>query len=193
MISWIVNEKLDRCIWLLFATSLNPHREHLLMQTPVESKTRTYHGRVGSARPSERRGGSAKIGCQQNCSPRKRRFTVPSKASKKRRFNVSAEARISEILCQPTEEQNQRLTRGRQPVPPRFIRGLATGQEAFFVPGCQAVERRLLVFVNSFHARHVREQKPFNKSFKMILQLTTMLGIGCVFFAQGHARLHALT
>ena len=33
-------------------------------------------------------------------------------ASKKRRFNVSPEARTSEILCKPTEEQNQRLTTG---------------------------------------------------------------------------------
>ena len=52
------------------------------------------------------------FGFEQNYSPRKQRSTVFSKASKKRRFNVSPEARTSEILVKPTEEQNQRLTRG---------------------------------------------------------------------------------
>ena len=32
------------------------------------------------------------------------------------RFNVSPEARTSETLCKPIEEQNQRLTRGLPPV-----------------------------------------------------------------------------
>ena len=36
--------------------------------------------------------------------------------TKKCRFNVSPEARTSEILCKPTEEQNHRLTRGLSPV-----------------------------------------------------------------------------
>ena len=79
--------------------------------------------------------------------------TVPSKASKKRRFNVSPEARTSEILCKPTEEQNQRLTRGLSPI---YQRGekrslfLAADQwnDAFFVS------------VNPFHAMHVRETMP---------------------------------
>ena len=79
----------------------------------VESKTRTCHGRVGSGSPAERVGaGSRKTGCQQNYSPGKQRSIVLSKASKTHRFNVSREARTSEILCKPTEEQNQRLTTG---------------------------------------------------------------------------------
>ena len=43
-------------------------------------------------------------------------FIVPSKASKTIRFNVSREARTSEILCKPTEEVNPRLTSGLSPV-----------------------------------------------------------------------------
>ena len=35
-----------------------------------------------------------------------------SKASKKRRLNVSLDARTSEILCTPMEERNHPLTRG---------------------------------------------------------------------------------
>ena len=98
-----------------------------------------------------------KIGCQRNYSPRKQKSTVPSKKTKKCRFNVSPEARTSEILFKPTEEQNHRLTRGLSPVYHRFITGLSAGQEALFVPGCRPVERRLFVSVNPFHARHVRE------------------------------------
>ena len=68
----------------------------------------------GSGRSARRSGraGSGKIGCQQNYSPRKQKSIVVSKASKTRRFNVSREARISEILCKPTKEQNQWLTTG---------------------------------------------------------------------------------
>ena len=121
------------------------------------SNPKPGHTTGGSGRSARRSGraGSGKIGCQQNYSPRKQKSTVPSKASKKRRFNVSPEARTSEILCKPTEEQNQRLTRGLY----RFISGLSAGREALFVPGCRPVERRLFVSVNPFHARHVRESK----------------------------------
>ena len=59
----------------------------------VESKTRTYHGRVGSGRGAERRGG---VG--QNSSPRKQASLLPPKASMTRRLNVSPEARTSEIV-----------------------------------------------------------------------------------------------
>ena len=90
----------------------------------VESKTRTYHGRVGSERPAERPGGvgqdwvPTKLFAQET-----KVHNVPSKASQKRRLNVSPEARTSEILCKPTEEQNLRLTRGLSPVYHRFISG----------------------------------------------------------------------
>ena len=40
-------------------------------------------------------------------------------------LNVSSEARTKEFLCKPVEKQNPRLTRG-----------LATGPQTFFVPGC---------------------------------------------------------
>ena len=61
---------------------------------------------------------SGKIGCQHNYLLRKLKSTFHPKASKTRRFNVSPEARTSEILCKPTEEQ-------QSPVDPRFIRGLS--------------------------------------------------------------------
>ena len=82
------------------------------------SNPKPGHTTSGSGRGARRSGraGSGKIGCQQNYSPRKQRSTVPSKASKKRRFNVFPEARTSEILCKQTEEQNQRLTTGLSPV-----------------------------------------------------------------------------
>ena len=66
-----------------------PTEEHLL-----NPKTRTYHGRTARRSGRER---SGKIGCQQNYLPRKQKFIVPSRASKKRRFNNSPEARTSEI------------------------------------------------------------------------------------------------
>ena len=89
------------------------------------SNPKPGHTTGGSGRSSRRssRAGSGKIGCQQNFSPRKHKPTVPSKASKKRLFNVSPEARTSEILCKPMEEQNQRLTRGLSPVYHGFISG----------------------------------------------------------------------
>ena len=82
---------------------------------------------TGASGRSARRGGgvgSGRTGCQQNCSPRKQASLVPPKASKTR-FLVSPEARTSEILCKPMEEQN-----------PWLNRGLTAGREALFVPGC---------------------------------------------------------
>ena len=78
------------------------------------SNPKPGHTTGGSGRGARRSGraGSGKIGCRQNYSPRIQRSPVLSKASKKRRFNVSPKARTSEILCKPTEEQNQRLTTG---------------------------------------------------------------------------------
>ena len=86
------------------------------------------HTTGGSGRSARRSGRerSGKIGCQQNYSPRKQKSTVPSKASKKCRLNVSPEARTSEILCKPTEEQNHRLTRGLSAVYHRFISGMGS-------------------------------------------------------------------
>ena len=72
-------------------------------------------GHTTGGRRGARRGGGAGSGrtvCQQNCSPREKSFLALSKASKTRRLNVSPEARTSEILCKPTEQQNPRLNRG---------------------------------------------------------------------------------
>ena len=82
------------------------------------SNPKPGHTTGGSGRTARRSGwaGSGKIGCQQNYSPRKQKTTGPSKASKKRRFNISPEARTSEFRCKPTEEQNQRLTTGSSAV-----------------------------------------------------------------------------
>ena len=101
---------------------------------PCAAPTRTARGMFGfwtrqvlfphsllraSAETFRRRAGSGRTGCQQNYSTRKQRFTVPSKASKKCRFNVSPEARTSEILCKSTEEQNNRLSLPN-PIKPKF-------------------------------------------------------------------------
>ena len=99
------------------------------------SNPKPGHTTSGSGRGARRsrRAGSGKIGCQQNYSPRKQRSTVPSKASKKRRFNVSPEARTNEILCKPN-------TATKPAVNMRLITGLSAGREALFVPGCRPVE-----------------------------------------------------
>ena len=54
-------------------------------------------GESGQSARRSGRAGSGKIRCQQNYSPRKQKSTVLSKASKKRRFNVSPEART--VVC----------------------------------------------------------------------------------------------
>ena len=65
-----------------------------------------------------------------------KKFTELSNASKKKRSKVSPEARPSEILFKPTEEQNHRL-----------IRGLSAGREALLVSGCRTMENRIFVSV----------------------------------------------
>ena len=80
------------------STSLHKH-EQAKSFVPVESKTRTYHGRVGSECSAKRPGGSSRTGCQQNYSLRKKKATLLPKASRKRRFNVSPEVRANKILC----------------------------------------------------------------------------------------------
>ena len=91
---------------------------------PVEYKTRRTTG--GSGRSARRSGWerAGKIGCQHNYLSRKHKSNIPSKASKKRRLNVSPEARTSEIPFKPTEEQTHRSTRGLSAVHLRFISGM---------------------------------------------------------------------
>ena len=122
------------------------------MQPCNLSNPKPGHTTGGSGRSARRSGRarSGKIACQQNYSPTKQKFTDPSKASKKRRFNVFPEARTCEIQCKPTEGQNQRLTRGLSPGYHRFITGLSAGREALFLTGCRPVDRRLFVSVNPF-------------------------------------------
>ena len=89
----------------------------------VESETRTYHGRVGSGRKAGWRGGvgqdwmPTKLSAQGASLPR----TFQSIADKSPERLVSPEARTSEILSEPMEEQIPRLI----PVYKRFIRDLS--------------------------------------------------------------------
>ena len=78
------------------------------------SSLKPGHTTGGSGRGARRGGGagSGRTRCQQNCSPRGQPSSYLPKASKRRRLNVSPEARTSEILVKPMEERNQRLTRG---------------------------------------------------------------------------------
>ena len=116
------------------------------MLLPVESKNRTYHGRIGSERPAERPGGVV-----QNCMPTElfaqdTKFHRSHQGIKKTTPERLSRSTKSEILCKPTEKQNLRLTRGLSPVYHRFITCLSAGREARFVPGCKLVERRLFIF-----------------------------------------------
>ena len=70
-----------------------------LSPKPVESKTRTYLGRVGSGRTAGRRGGVGQDWMPTEISPRRQGSVLPAKASTTSRLNVSPEARKSEILC----------------------------------------------------------------------------------------------
>ena len=72
------------------------------------------HTTGGSGRSAQRSGRerSGKIVCQQNYSSSKQMSSVPTKAPNKHRLNDSPEARTCEILCKPTEEHGNRLTRG---------------------------------------------------------------------------------
>ena len=82
-------------------------KNHLLNRKPG-------HTTGGSSRSTRRSvwERSGKIVCQLNHSPWKEKSTVPTQASKRRCFNDSPEARTSEFVCKPTEERDNRLTRG---------------------------------------------------------------------------------
>ena len=72
------------------------------------------------------------------------------------RFNVSPEARTCEILCKPTEEQNQQMTL----VDNKFICGLSAlyqrDEKRSFSLAADQWTIVFFVSVNPFHARHVR-------------------------------------
>ena len=144
------------------------------------SNPKPGHTTGGSGRSARRSGraGSGKIGCQQNYSPRKQKSIVPSKPSKKRRFNVSPEARTSEILCKPTEEQNQRLTTGLSAVYHRDEKRalfLAAEQRndaflsmyTFFMQGMSGNMYGKKVYIDkkaSFHCSAAWNKAPFSSS-----------------------------
>ena len=68
---------------------------------------------TGGSGRGARRGGrarSGRIGCQQNCSPRKHKSFVRSKGSKECRLSVSPEARTNATLFKQLEEGNEQLT-----------------------------------------------------------------------------------
>ena len=79
---------------------------------PVESKTRTYHGQVGSGRPAELPGeGSGKIECQQNYSLRKQRSTVPSKQSRN-----AQQTKVASTFFQKHEQAKPHVNRRRNKI-----------------------------------------------------------------------------
>ena len=84
---------------------------------PVESKTRTYHGRVGSGRTAGRTAGPGRTERRQNSSPRKQASLVPPKASRTRPLNVFPEARTSKILYKPNAGTKSAVDK-------RFVTGL---------------------------------------------------------------------
>ena len=93
-----------------------------VIYTRVESKTRTYHGQVGTGRRTAgRRGGAGlgRVGRRWVSLPRRQPSLIPSRRSKKTLLGMSLEARTKETLCKPMEEQNVRLTRGLFVVCPR--------------------------------------------------------------------------
>ena len=90
-------------------------REELLATVqPVESKTRTHNRRVGSARRRADGGAGrrwAEQGADISVALGANRPAGPPAHCKQLSWTTS-EARTKEILCKPTEERNDRLTRG---------------------------------------------------------------------------------
>ena len=68
-------------------------------------------GRVGAPGGAAVRG-RAILGANRTIRPRNKSPPYPHRHREKHRANVFPEAKTSEILCKPTKEQNQRLTRG---------------------------------------------------------------------------------
>ena len=97
----------------------------------VESKTRPYHGRVGTGRRTAGRhwwGGDGQDGTPTGRSPRRQTSLFPSRQWRTTLLGVSLEARTSEIVCKPMEEHNGQLTRGLSVVYPRDL-----GRSSFLV------------------------------------------------------------
>ena len=125
---------------------------------PVESKTRTHNGRVGSAR-RRADGGAGRRWAKQGAD-----ISVALEANSP----SGPPAHCRQLFRTSLRKHEQRKsyvnrwrnkTRGWPAVYHRLIRGLSPGPRALFVAGCWPVYRRLFVSVNPFHARHVREFK----------------------------------
>ena len=92
----------------------------------VESKTRTYYGRVDTGRRTAGRRGRAETGStgrRRDGSPRRKPYLLPPRRWKNDLLGVSLEARRKRTLWKPLGEQRPRSTTGSQPVRPRFITG----------------------------------------------------------------------
>ena len=144
--------------------SVNPlHARHVreVMSRVVEPNTRTHYGRVGSG--GARRGGWAGR-ARQDGAPTglfTQDTTVPH-------VHQGIEAHCPEHFFGRTNMGNPMLTVGRtkRAVDRRLIRSLlaiyprfTVRKKRLFVLGCWPMNRCLFVFVNFFHARHVREWK----------------------------------
>ena len=120
---------------------------------PVDSKTRTYHGRAASGRTAESGQGRAGLFANRTV----RLGNNPSSHHPKYRRHVAWTSVQKHEQAKSYVNRWRNKTRGWTAVHPRFISGLSAGREALFRAGCRPVERRLFVSVNPFHARHVRE------------------------------------
>ena len=104
----------------------------MLYLSHVESKTRTYHGRFGSARRTAERRGAAgldRTGPRRVGWPRSHLSLYPPRVSWTTVLNAPLLARTN---GNPMETDG-----GTKPtVDNRFIRGFSAGPRALFVPGC---------------------------------------------------------
>ena len=138
-----------------------------ILQLPVESKTQTHHGRIGSGRwKAELRGvaGPGRTERRRVGSPRTQPSLLPPNASKAIVLNVSSEARPKEVPCKPMEEQSPRFIRGSSAVYPRFIRRtsssfLAAHQCTDALSFVSKKTQHTLLFANSFLFRSTLTQK----------------------------------
>ena len=111
---------------------------------PRAGRVGAAHGGAGPGRTGRRRIGSSW----------KQPSLVLPRASSTYVLNASPGARTSEILCKPVEEPNPLLTSGLSAVYPRD-----DGRSSFLAADQWTGAN--CVFVNLFHARHVRENKYF--------------------------------
>ena len=107
---------------------------HASVRSPIlscilaDSKTRTYHGRVGAGwRTAGWPGGAGpgSSGRRPSGSPRRYPSILPPRASKTTVLIVSWGERTKQSLFKPMEEHDNRLTSG-----------LSAGHRPLFVPGC---------------------------------------------------------